>query len=61
MLIKECSDYWSKLFWIAGKEDPSQYEAVKRFEVFEFFRILEIHEKSQDEKLNSLKGNKNGS
>lgn len=52
--------YWSKLFWIVSGERPTEYESIKRMEVFEFFRILAIHEEGQRKKLDELNTNNNG-
>lgn len=36
---------------MVSAERPAEYEALKRMEVFEFFRILKIYEDNQDKRL----------
>jgi len=44
--------YWNELFWIIGGEKKSEFNALKRTEVFEFFNLLVVKENTQNKKLN---------
>ena len=50
--------YWSQQFWIVSGERPNEYDALKRMEIFEFFRLLSIYEDNQDKILNQMNKDK---
>jgi hypothetical protein len=39
--------FWAKLFWAIADGKATEYEAIKRKEIFEFFTLLRIHEERQ--------------
>ncbi len=39
--------FWSKLFWAIADGKPTEYNEIRKVEVFEFFTLLRIHEEKQ--------------
>jgi transposase len=56
-LREECKEYWAKLFWSIADAKPTEFNEVRKIEIFEFFRLLKIHEERQIQTLKNIKKN----
>ena len=59
-LIAECDEYWTSLIWMLSGQDKTQYDALGNSDIFDFFRLLKIHEKDQIRKIKQLNKIQNG-
>ena len=56
-LKEECKEYWAKLFWAIADGKPTEFNEIRKTEIFEFFRLLKIHEEKQIQTLKNIKKN----
>jgi len=52
--------FWSKLFWAIADGKPTEYNEIRKLEIFEFFRVLRIHEERQIKTQKKLTEKQNG-